>query len=65
MMAAVASRKRGEHRMSEAQIGLTVAAPLIVIFALALHRMGALRGGATLAAVAASVAIAVVLFATQ
>ncbi|MBB4018760.1 MULTISPECIES: hypothetical protein [Chelatococcus] len=51
--------------MSEAQIGLTVAAPLIVIFALALHRMGALRGGATLAAVAASVAIAVVLFVTQ
>lgn len=51
--------------MSDAQIGLAVAAPLIILFALALHRMGALRASATISAVLMSVAIAMVLLFTQ
>ncbi|GGB01807.1 hypothetical protein GCM10011491_32500 [Brucella endophytica] len=51
--------------MSDAQLGLAVAAPLIIIFALAMHRMGVLRPSATLTAVVLSVAIAAVLFFTQ
>lgn len=51
--------------MSDAQIGLVVVAPLIIMFAALLHRMGVLRLSATLAAVLTSAAIAVILFVTQ
>ena len=51
--------------MSDAQVGLLVATPIIVIFALALYRMGVLRLSGTIAAVAMSVAIGVVLCFTQ
>lgn len=51
--------------MSDAQVGLVVVTPLIIIFALALHRMGVLRPIATLTAVLTSAAIAAVLFFTQ
>ena len=51
--------------MNDAQLGLTVATPLIIVFALALRWMGALRTSGTIAAVALSVIIAVVLFVTQ
>jgi len=48
--------------MSDAQVGLLMAAPIIVIFAIALKRMGVLQGYSSLAAVVFSVAIAGVLF---
>ncbi|WP_411034952.1 hypothetical protein [Shinella sp. BYT-45] len=48
--------------MTDAQFGLIVAAPVIVGFALLLHRMGVLQGAGTLSAVGASVVIAAVLF---
>ncbi len=48
--------------MTDAQVGLMVAAPVIIGFALMLYRMGVLQGAGTLSAVAASVAIATVLF---
>ena len=51
--------------MTDAQIGLVMAAPLIIIFALGLHRMGVLRPAATVSAVTMSVIIAAVLFWTQ
>jgi hypothetical protein len=51
--------------MSEAQIGLLTATPLIVIFAGALRAMGILSTVATVSAVGLSVAIAVLLFTTQ
>ena len=51
--------------MSDAQIGLITAAPLIVIFAIMLYRMGVLRLSGTIAAVTMSVAIATALFLTQ
>ena len=51
--------------MSDAQTGLLMAAPLIIIFALGLYRMRALGLTGTVAAVAASVMIAVALFVTQ
>ncbi|MFB9261629.1 hypothetical protein ACFFWD_00245 [Bradyrhizobium erythrophlei] len=51
--------------MSEAQIGLLTATPLIVLFAGALRAMGVLSTVATVSAVAFSVAIAVLLFTTQ
>ncbi|WP_174219240.1 hypothetical protein [Microvirga sp. 17 mud 1-3] len=51
--------------MTDAQIGLMTATPLIVIFAIMLYRMGVLRLTGTLAAVALSVAIAGALFFTQ
>ncbi len=51
--------------MTDAQVGLVLAAPLIVIFAVMLYRMGVLRLTGTISAVAMSVAIAVVLFLTQ
>jgi hypothetical protein len=51
--------------MSDAQVGLLVATPLIAGFAVALHRMGALRRSGAITAVAMSVAIAVVLLVTQ
>lgn len=51
--------------MSDAQMGLSVAAPLIIVFAVFLHRMRALSLAGTIAASAASVAIATALFFTQ
>ncbi|RAI36826.1 hypothetical protein [Rhodoplanes roseus] len=51
--------------MNDAQLGLLVATPIIVVFAIALRRMGALRTTGAVAAVAASLAIAAVLFFTQ
>ncbi|WP_194164587.1 hypothetical protein [Microvirga thermotolerans] len=51
--------------MTDAQIGLLTATPLIVVFAIMLYRMGVLRLTGTLTAVAMSVAIAGVLFLTQ
>jgi hypothetical protein len=51
--------------MSEAQIGLMTATPIIIVFAIALRRMGVLSTVATVSAVSLSVAIATVLFTTQ
>lgn len=51
--------------MSDAQVGLVMATPLIVIFAVMLNRMGVLRPTGTIAAVTMSVVIAAVLFFTQ
>jgi hypothetical protein len=51
--------------MSEAQIGLLTATPIIIVFAGALRAMGVLSTVATVAAITLSVAIAVVLFTTQ
>jgi hypothetical protein len=51
--------------VTDAQTGLAVATPIIVIFAVALYRMGVLRLTGTVSAVALSVAIAAVLFFTQ
>jgi hypothetical protein len=51
--------------MTDAQAGLAVAAPIIVIFALALYKMGVLQRYSAGIAVAASVVIAAVLFFQQ
>ncbi|OHV79798.1 hypothetical protein LCM4579_04415 [Ensifer sp. LCM 4579] len=51
-----------ETTMNDAQIGLSVATPIIIIFALVLYRMGVLQRTGTIAAVLASVACAAVLF---
>jgi hypothetical protein len=51
--------------MSEAQLGLLTATPIIIVFAGALRAMGVLSTVATVAATLLSVAIAVVLFTTQ
>lgn len=51
--------------MSDAQIGLVTVAPIIILFAVALRRMGVLSAVASASAVGLSVAIAVVLFTTQ
>lgn len=51
--------------MTEAQLGLVTATPIIIVFAAALQRMGVLSTTGTIAAVSLSVAIAVVLFTTQ
>ncbi|MCG2625817.1 hypothetical protein L6654_04190 [Bradyrhizobium sp. WYCCWR 13023] len=51
--------------MSEAQLGLVTATPIIIVFAIALRRMGVLSTVATISAVSLSVAIATVLFTTQ
>jgi hypothetical protein len=51
--------------MSEAQLGLMTATPIIILFAAALRQMGLLSTAATLSAVGLSAAIAVVLFMTQ
>ncbi|MBB4279262.1 hypothetical protein [Rhizobium mongolense] len=48
--------------MTDAQIGLSVATPVIILFAITLNRMGVLQRGATLAAVLAAVVIAASLF---
>lgn len=51
--------------MTDAQIGLSIATPIIVVFALVLYRMGVLQSGGAISAVLFSVAIAVVLFLGQ
>ena len=51
--------------MSEAQLGLMTATPIIIIFAIALRRMGVLSTVAPVSAVSLSVAIATVRFTTQ
>lgn len=51
--------------MTDAQAGLAVAAPIIMIFALALYRLGVLQRYSTGIAVAASIVIAAVLFFQQ
>lgn len=48
--------------MNDAQIGLSVATPIIIIFSLVLYRMGVLQRTGTVAAVLASVACVAVLF---
>ncbi|WGD49583.1 hypothetical protein QA641_28615 [Bradyrhizobium sp. CB1650] len=51
--------------MSDAQIGLVTATPIIILFAVGLRRMGVLSTVATVSAVGLSIAIAAVLFTTQ
>jgi hypothetical protein len=58
-------RKQENGLMSDAQVGLVMATPLIIVFAVMLHRMGVLRLTGTIAAVTLSVVIAVSLFFTQ
>jgi hypothetical protein len=48
--------------MTDAQIGLVVATPVIMGFALMLHRMGVLQPTGTISAIAASGVIAAILF---
>lgn len=57
--------RNGEDDMTDAQIGLMTATPIIIAFAIALRRMGVLSTVATVSAVSLSVAIAMVLFTTQ
>jgi hypothetical protein len=51
--------------MSDAQIGLLTATPLIMLFAGALRAMGVLSTTATVSAIALSAAFATLLFLTQ
>ena len=51
--------------MSEAQLGLLTATPVIILFAAALRAMGVLSTTAVVSAVTLSVAIATLLFVTQ
>lgn len=51
--------------MTDAQMGLAVATPIIVVFALALRRMGVVGTAGAATAVLSSVAIAAVLILTQ
>lgn len=51
--------------MSDAQLGLLTATPIIIAFAGALRAMGVLSTVAAVSAIGLSVAIAVVLFTTQ
>ncbi|MDJ1157519.1 hypothetical protein QNA08_04605 [Chelatococcus sp. SYSU_G07232] len=51
--------------MTDAQMGLIVATPLIIGFAVALRRIGALRTTGAVTAVLLSAAIAAVLYLTQ
>ncbi|ANL30489.1 hypothetical protein AMC90_PB00171 (plasmid) [Rhizobium phaseoli] len=48
--------------MTNAQIGLSIATPVIIVFAIALYRMGVLQRMGTISAVLASIAIAASLF---
>ena len=58
-------RMTGFTRMSDAQAGLLVATPIIIVFAIALYRMGVLQRYSAVSAVVFSVAIAAVLFVQQ
>jgi hypothetical protein len=51
--------------MTDAQVGLALATPIIVAFAISLKRMGVLQGYSSFAAVLFSLAIAAVLFLQQ
>lgn len=51
--------------MTDAQMGLTVATPAIIVMALLLYRMGVLQKGGVATAIAMSLAIAVLLFLEQ
>jgi len=51
--------------MTDAQIGLAVATPIIVAFSITLRRMGVIQGYSTAIAAGASCAIAAVLFFQQ
>ncbi|MDO6966877.1 hypothetical protein [Rhizobium alvei] len=51
--------------MTDAQIGLVVAAPIIVGFSILLHRMGVLQGYSTIIAVSAACLIATILYVQQ
>lgn len=51
--------------MTDAQFGLVMATPIIVVFAIMLYRMGVLRLSGTVTAVTMSVVIAAGLFLTQ
>ena len=51
--------------MTDAQMGLAVATPAIIVMAFLLHRMGVLQRGGVAAAVLASLAIAAVLYLEQ
>jgi hypothetical protein len=51
--------------MTNAQLGLVVATPIIIVFALGLRRMGVLGSTGAATAVVASAAIAAMLFLTQ
>lgn len=48
--------------MTDAQIGLSVATPVIVMFAITLYRMGVLQRSGVLSAVFAAIGIAASLF---
>ena len=51
--------------MTEAQMGLVVATPAIIVMALLFYRMGVLQKGGVAAAILMSLAIAVLLFLEQ
>lgn len=51
--------------MSDAQVGLVVATPIIIGFSIALYRMGVLQRYSTAIAVTASCVIAAILFFQQ
>ncbi|MBN9436201.1 MULTISPECIES: hypothetical protein [unclassified Bosea (in: a-proteobacteria)] len=51
--------------MTDAQMGLAVATPAIIVMALLLYRMGVLQKGGVTAAVLMSLAIATMLFLEQ
>ena len=51
--------------MNDAQIGLLISAPLLILFALMLYRMGILQRTGTVLAVSSSVLIAASLFLNQ
>jgi hypothetical protein len=55
-------RQKRKTDMTDAQIGLVVATPVIMGFALMLHRMGVLQPTGTASAIAASGLIAIILF---
>jgi hypothetical protein len=60
-----ATAQEAKNIMSEAQLGLLTATPIIVVFAGVLRAMGVLSTVATVSATLLSVAIAVLLFTTQ
>ncbi len=54
-----------ENAMTDAQMGLVVATPAIIVMALLLYRMGVLQKGGVATAILMSLAIAAVLFLEQ
>jgi ABC-type nickel/cobalt efflux system permease component RcnA len=54
-----------ENVMTDAQMGLVVATPAIIVMALLLYRMGVLQKGGVAVAITMSLAIAVLLFLEQ